>query len=191
MPMPPDGHDPAAGRADLVAARSARAEDRAVLRARAAALARAAAAPRHGETFSAVVFMLGDERYALDTRVVLQVGVLRELTPLPGARAPLHGVTQWRGDVLTVLDLRAVLGASLRGITDLGRLVVVEGGRHAFGILVERLVGMVEVDAAALQPLPREDAAARSLLKGVTEDAVFVVDDGALMEGYGTSAGTR
>lgn len=189
--MRPEAEGVAAAQADLAAARAARGEDRAVLRARAADLARAPAADRPGRTISAVVFMLGDERYALDSAVVLQVAVLRELTPLPGARAPLHGVTQWRGDVLTVLDLRSVLGASLRGITDLGRLVVVEGEGRAFGILVERLVGIMEIDAAALRPLPREDAAARSLLRGVTDDAVFVVDEEALLEGYGTSAGTR
>ncbi|HSJ07204.1 MAG TPA: chemotaxis protein CheW [Longimicrobiales bacterium] len=176
---------------DLVAARAAPDEHRDVLLARAGVLARAGTAQTPAETFSAVVFMLGDERYALDTTVVLQVGVLRELTPLPGARAPLHGVTQWRGDVLTVLDLRSVLGASLRGITDLGRLVVVEGAGRTFGILAERLVGITEIDAARIQPLPHDDAAARSLLRGVTDDAVFVVDEEALLAGYGTSAGTR
>jgi purine-binding chemotaxis protein CheW len=191
MPMRPEDHAVAAGQADLVAARSAREEDGDVLRARAGALARAAVAERQRETFSAVVFMLGDERYALDTTVVLQVGVLRELTPLPGARAPLYGVTQWRGDVLTVLDLRSVLGASLRGITDLGRLVVVEGEGRVFGILAERLAGIMEIDPAALKPLPQDDGAARSLLRGVTEDAVFVVDEEALLGSYGTTAVTR
>jgi purine-binding chemotaxis protein CheW len=172
----------------LAEARAPRQAQRALLRARAKALARAprdAAADR--KVFQAVVFALGDERYALDTRHVLRVDVLSALTPLPGAGSPLHGLTQWRGDVLTLLDLRRALGANLRGITDLGRVIVVEGPDRRFGMLVERLLDIRELDRQRLKALPREDFDEGSLLRGVTDDAVLVIDDDALVTLYGTS----
>src|SRR5690554_5522879 len=95
-------------RSRLSEARKARAEHTELLRARAQALARAPAvtdpATSADDRFQAPVFALGDERYALDTRHVLRAEVLTELTPLPGVGAPLHSLTQWRGDVLTLLD---------------------------------------------------------------------------------------
>lgn len=175
--------------ASLTAARSAHGDDIALLRERARALARPVRTPdtaAAGDTFQAVVFSLGDERYAIDTRHVLRVEVLRQLTPLPGAAAPLHGLTQWRGDVLTLLDLRSVLGASLKGIVDMGRMVVIEADRR-FGILVERLLDIRLIGPQGLKPLPRDDAEARTLLHGLTDDGILVIDDAALIALFGTS----
>lgn len=168
-------------------ARAPREEHRELLSARATELARVPRGERRGAAVPAVVFALGDERYALDMAAVLQVEVLRELTPLPGAAAPLFGVTQWRGEVLTVLDLRTVLGARVRGVTDLGRILVLNGADRTFGILADRVTDMVEVHADRLKPLPHEPGRARSLLRGMTDDAVFVIDEAALLERYGTA----
>lgn len=177
----------------LSAARAPRSEHMELLRRRAQALARPSAAAQgleRDDAFQAIVFVLGDERYAVDTRCVLRVEVLHDLTPLPGAGAPLHGLTQWRGDVLTLLDLRAALGARLRGITDLGRMIVVEGPDRPFGVLVERLLDIRKLDGAQLQALPREDFQARSLLRGVTDDHVLVIDHDVLIALYGATAAT-
>lgn len=176
---------------DLVEARAARQEHRDLLRARAAALARVPRGERRAAAFTAVVFTLGDERYALALAPVLQVAVLRELTPLPGAAEPILGVTEWRGDVLTVLDLRPVVGAAVQGVTDLGRIIVLDGPGRTFGILAHRVSDMVEVHAERLKPLPREPGQERSLLRGMTDDGMLVMDDNLLLERYGTVASVR
>jgi chemotaxis signal transduction protein len=75
-----------------------------------------------------------------------QVAVLLELTPLPGASAPLFGITHWRGDVLTLLDLRAALGAHAGGVTDLSRIIVAGRADRRFGMVVDAVVEMAEVE---------------------------------------------
>jgi purine-binding chemotaxis protein CheW len=189
--MTPEDEQPGLAAA-LAEVRAASTEGLDVLRARANALARALRRAPSAEaergTLQVLVFALGEERYAVDIEHVLWVGVLSELMPLPGARPPLHGLTEWHGDVVTVLDLRSLLGASVQGIADLGRLIVMAGPDRRFGVLVERLLDVVEVGAERLEPLPREDAREVSLLRGMTEDAVFLVDADALIRRYGTAA---
>jgi purine-binding chemotaxis protein CheW len=161
-----------------------------VLRRRAAALARVVRDDTAGETLPAVVFELVDERYAVDARVVLQVHVLSELTPLAGAAAPLFGITHWRGSVLTILDLREQLGVRARGLTDLSRVIVIDGGRQPFGILADAARDFIDLDESSIRPLSADDAARGSLLRGITDDAVLVLDTDALL-GVGRTAVNR
>lgn len=165
----------------LNAARAAARSDVEVLRSRTAALARVPRMQRSTEAMPAVVFQLADERYAIDARIVLEVHVLRELTPLAGARPPLFGITHWRGSVLTILDLREQLGVRARGVTDLSRVIVVDAGRVAFGILADAARDVIDLEDTVVRPLPADEAAARSLLRGMTDDAVLVMDTDAVL----------
>jgi purine-binding chemotaxis protein CheW len=166
----------------LNAARSAAVADVARLRRRALALARVP--PRLGLTGArpAVVFELADEHYAIDARIVLEVHVLRDLTPLAGARPPLFGITYWRGTVLTILDLRERLGVRSRGVTDLSRVVVIDGGRHPFGILADAARDIIDLELATIRSLPEDEAAARDLVRGITDSAVLVMDTDAVLK---------
>ena len=152
-----------------------------ILRKRAAQLARVPASDRAAEAMPAVVFELADERYAIDARIVLQVHVLRQLTPLAGARPPLFGITHWRGMVLTILDLRAELGVRSSGVTDLSRVLVIDGGRNPFGILADAARDFIDLAQTTVRPLGAEEAAARTLLRGITDDAVLVMDPDAVL----------
>lgn len=162
--------------------RAPREEHRALLRQRAAALARVPRDEQPRDTFPAIVFSLGGEQWAVAAASVLQVFVLRELTPLPGASAPLFGVTQWRGDVLVLLDLREELGIRAPGLTDLGRVIVVEGRDHPFGIIADATSDMIEIDTAGIRPV---SGSTRRLVRGMLDTGIVVLDTDALLGVYG------
>jgi purine-binding chemotaxis protein CheW len=170
---------------ELAGARAPLPEDVALLRQRAAQLARAPTIVGDTPRTRSLVFRLGGEDYALASAVTLQVAVLRELTPLPRGAAPLFGVTHWRGEVLTILDLREVLGARVRGVTDLSRVVVIDGTDRVFGIIADAVTDMIDIDEEDVRPLPAEDGRG-SLLRGMTGTGVLVVDADALVARYGT-----
>jgi purine-binding chemotaxis protein CheW len=173
------------GRVDLNRQRAPHAEHRAVLRGRALALARTPPAPVEGEFITALVFEFGNARYAVDAAAVLQVTPLRDLTPLPGATLPLLGVTYWRGQVLTVFDLRGPLGVQVRGLTDMGKLIVLDGTGHDFGILADRVSDMTPIDIGSLRPVESRGGRDSALLRGMTDDAVLVIDAATLLRTYG------
>lgn len=127
-----------------------------------------------------VVFTLGGERYALAASRVLEVAALRAFTPLPAAAAPLFGLSYWRGDVLTVIDLRGPLRVPAAGLTDLSRLIVVEHGAHPFAFLADAAPGVVAVEPGEVQPLgPAGEGP--ELVAGVVPGGLIVIDPDALL----------
>ena len=134
-----------------------------------------------------LTFSVSRERFAIDSRYVFAAFMLSDLVPLPGATAPVVGLTRWRGDVLTVIDLRGLVGAATNALDDLGRVIVVGASSPEFGILADTLGDIERVDIARLYPptanRSREAYAreARAMLLGVTAEAIHVVDAVALI----------
>lgn len=131
---------------------------------------------------SHVVVRLGGGRFALPMDAVAEVGRTPSVTRVPGTPAWVSGVTNWRGRILGVLDLRLLLGVPAEG--DDGRLVVLARNGVAVGVVAERVDGVIVVDADALEPaLATLPAEAGALLEGQLTDEhgpVGVVDAGAV-----------
>ena len=157
---------------------------REILEIRARALAQPAAAPA-GDTLELVTFALANEVYAIESRYVIAVFKLIDLSPLPGAEPPVCGVTAWRGELLTILDLRAALRLSVTALNDLSRVVVLGEDRPAFGILADAVMGLVTLPASEVRELPEGDAAKREYLRGVTSGAMLVLEAMKLLESRG------
>ena len=84
---------------------------RRILEERARAVARVpAAAPAVGALVEIIRFALGEERYAVETNCVREILRFKAATPLPGTPDFLVGVTNLRGQILAVFDLRRFLG---------------------------------------------------------------------------------
>ena len=175
----------AAGRA--VAGVTAASPERArqVLEERARALARPAAPPPAADRLELLTFALANEVYAVESRYVVAVSRLTDLSPLPGAEPPVFGVTAWRGGLLTIVDLRRVLGLSVDGLNDLGRVIVLGEERPAFGILADAVWELVRRPAAEVRNPPDGIAAKREYLRGLTADAVLVLDATKLLQLHG------
>lgn len=86
------------------------ADIRQILEARAAALAAVPAIEVAGEQRSVVCFQLGASRYATDSIHVLEVSVLNDCVPIPCTPPHVAGLVNQRGRLLTVIDLRPILG---------------------------------------------------------------------------------
>jgi purine-binding chemotaxis protein CheW len=149
-----------------------------VLRERAARLARppGGAAPA-GELLDLLEFRLAGERYAVETRYVSEVHPLRDLTPLPGTPAFVRGIVNLRGRILPVYDLKKFFALPELGVTDLHRVLVVNGGDFEIGLLADVVVGVRALPATSLSPpLPTLSAIAAEYLKGISEERLVVLD---------------
>jgi purine-binding chemotaxis protein CheW len=154
---------------------------RAVLEDRARALARPVTSPAPADELELITFTLANEVYALESRYVLAVFRLEDVAPLPGAAAPVLGLTAWRGDLLTVLDLRPALGLPATALDDLGRVIAVGEERAAFGVLADAVQELVRIPASEVREPPEGVAARRDYLRGVTHGAMLVLDGDRLL----------
>lgn len=128
-----------------------------------------------------VHFTLGGERLALEARWLLGVAKLMTLADLPGAEPPVRGVTVWRGELLTVLDIRPVLGISTAVLSDLTRVLVLGERRARFGLLVDAVGDVADLSGVDLLPTP-PGSLAREYLIGVTAEAGLVLDGARLLQ---------
>ncbi len=157
------------------------AESSSILARRARALARPLADESRRDGRLVVHFTLGGERLVLEARWLLGITKLTTLAALPGAVPPVRGVTVWRGDLLTILDIRPVLGISTAGLGDLTRVLVVGERRPRFGLLVDGVGDVVDLADVGLLPAPA-GSPARDYLLGVTADAGLVLDGAKLLQ---------
>lgn len=152
----------------------------AVLEERARALARVAAPPA-GEALEVVTFILANETYAVESSLVVAVFRLTDLALLPGAEPPVCGVTAWRGELLTILDLRPLLGLSSTALNDLSRVIVLGEEGPTFGVLADAVREIVVVPVSDVREPPERTAAGREYLRGITGQAVLILDGRALV----------
>lgn len=121
-----------------------------------------------------VIFRVEKERYGLPLAAVKEVVVPPErFTRVPRAPTAVAGVMNLRGRVVTVVELRQLLGLP-DGPTPPGRVVLLERGRKDLGLLVTDVEGIEAVERVTTAP-GKPTAAVRGVarLKGL---AVTVLD---------------
>lgn len=155
----------------------------AILDERARVLARVPERPLEAaERIEVVAFALAGERLALETRFVRRVLSRWEATPVPGAPEVLVGVTNLQGDVLALFDLRILFGMARTDRPASALLLVLGEEAHELGILVDAVDDMRPLRVADLLEPPASLARlGRGVLRGVTEDALIVIDGHALL----------
>lgn len=147
------------------------------LDARARRLAQPAVPERAGATLRVLTMTVAGTSLAVEVERVVEVFRLERLARVPGARPALAGITAWRGEVLSLVDVRGALGLSTGALHDLARVVVLGDPRAPVGVLVDAVDDVRDLPGEALRPPPADCTPAwRALVRAVTSDAVLVLD---------------
>lgn len=108
----------------------------------------------------AILFSLGSNRYALDTRSVVEIVPVLALTAAPHAPEFIAGQFDYRGTIVPVIDLRRLVeGENCR--TELStRIVLIHYGDHLLGLMAEKVteVRRLEEERALAPPVSSSDA---------------------------------
>ncbi len=129
-----------------------------------------------------LTFIIGNEAYGIETSFIREVSQLKELTPIPGLPHYFIGVTNVRGKILTVVDLKKFFELPEKDITDLNKLVVLQSENIEFGILADSIIGTADIKPADLQSdLPTLTGIRSEFLKGVTKDHAIILDGAKIL----------
>lgn len=152
--------------------------DEEILRERARELARPVIRPpERKESLEVLEFKLARERYAVETRHVCESVALSNLTPLPCVPPFVAGVVNFRGHVLSVIDLKTFFELSGSGLTDLHRVIVISGGDLEFGLLADTVERVCRVELSSLERgLPTLEGIGADYLIGVSAERLIVLD---------------
>jgi purine-binding chemotaxis protein CheW len=103
-----------------------------------------------------VTCQVGEEVFALPVREVQEILRVSGLTRVPHAPHPVRGVTNMRGYVLPVVDLRLRLGLPAIELGERHRVMVVSSRGRLIGLLVDRVEQVVQIDRLAVEAPPEE-----------------------------------
>lgn len=131
----------------------------------------------------AVIISLSGEIFTIDLKSVREVFVVESITPVPGMPSGLVGVTNLRGTVIPLLDLRPMFG--LNAEKALQYAVVVKHGNRQIGILVDSApeIRTIATDQFLPAPVGRWEVAVpfvsivvklEDRLRGVLETSVLL-----------------
>jgi purine-binding chemotaxis protein CheW len=101
-----------------------------------------------------LTFTLGGEHYGIDIMLVQEIRSYAPATRIPNAPAYVTGVTNLRGAIIPLVDLGARVLAAAVDPTPVTAVVVVTVRDKMLGLIVESVTDVVDVDAAAIQPVP-------------------------------------
>lgn len=152
-------------------------DNRKLLKARAAALAKKPQMKEADEYIEVVEFLLAHEKYAIQSVFVSEVYPLKELTPLPCTPQFVAGIINVRGKIISVIDIKKFFDLPEKGITDLNKVIIIHNGMMEFGILADAVVGATQIPLRDIQPsLPTLIGIRAEYLRGVTKDGLVVLD---------------
>ena len=134
------------------------------------------------EILEIMVFRLGNERMGIETRFVCEVDRPGDITSVPGSPHFLVGVTNLRGGVLAVMDLREFFGIPAVENNERSQIVILGGDHPDFAILVDEVYEVVGLHIDdVLEPPSSVFGMGGDCLRGVTKDALLVLDGEALL----------
>lgn len=101
-----------------------------------------------------VVFRLADEQYGIPISAVREIIELERVSRLPEMPEFVEGITDLRGQIIPIVSLRKRFHLAPRAERQSTRTIVVELGEIEAGLLVDDVVGVVQVPSGSVQPPP-------------------------------------
>jgi len=110
------------------------------------------------ETYQVLTFILGGESYGVDILRVQEIRGWSSVTKIPHAPPHVLGVLNLRGSIVPIVDLRMRFNLERAEYTAVTVIIVLSvfspAGRRDFGVVVDGVSDVVDVNAAEVKPPP-------------------------------------
>jgi purine-binding chemotaxis protein CheW len=112
--------------------------------------------------------------YGVDIGQVQEIGSIEEVTRVPGAPLHVKGVMNLRGKIITIVDMKRLLGfASLidaaNAFSTNDRIIVAQVGMSVIGLLVDEVDQVVEVSPSDIESAPTVLSETAPYIKGIVK----------------------
>jgi purine-binding chemotaxis protein CheW len=109
-----------------------------------------------------ISFAIGDEQYGVDIMAVREIKEWSGVTQLPNQPEYMRGVLNLRGVMVPIIDLRCRFGQGLTEATPVHVVIVVQVESKTMGLLADRVLDIVSVEASRIQPVPQVSRASQA-----------------------------
>ena len=98
-----------------------------------------------------VIFRLGHEYYALDIQAVQEIVRMQTITAIPATEFWVEGITNLRGRVVPVIDLRKRCNVTVSEYTPETRIVVVSSTTGMVGLIVDAVSEVLRIPSEQVE----------------------------------------
>ena len=126
----------------------------------------------HATQSKFIIFSLGGSKYAVPIQQVLEVGEPQRITPVPNVPDWVLGVTNLRGDIISVVDCGAFLNLHEKASLTLSSMCVVRNKRQDMvtSLMVDNIEGMLNLEEQFIaQPEASDNNQILVFLQGIYE----------------------
>jgi purine-binding chemotaxis protein CheW len=117
-----------------------------------------------------VIFRLADEYYAIDIQAVQEIVRMQTITSIPGADSWVEGITNLRGRVVPVIDLRRRCNVDAGDHSAETRIVVVSSKNGMVGLVVDAVSEVLRIPGEQVEyPSSIVTALENSYLRGIAK----------------------
>lgn len=132
-----------------------------------------------------VVFELENEKYGVDIASVEGIIKMQEITRLPHAPEFIEGITNLRGTIVPVVDLRTRFGLPRKEPTRDTRIVIANMDSSKVGIIVDAVTQVIRVPDDKIEPPPQMSVTINSaFIKNIAKlesELVILLDLGKVL----------
>ena len=124
-------------------------------------------------------FKLGSMEYTIPILKVREIINAPVITRMPQAPHYIEGVTNLRGSIIVIVNLKSLLNMDGDSGGDGGKIIVISSGKITFGVLVDGITGVIEIDGGTVEHPERFFSEKMEQIKGVAKikDKLLVLLD--------------
>jgi purine-binding chemotaxis protein CheW len=101
-----------------------------------------------------VTFRVDKEVYGIAVEIVKSIERVSQITPIPLSNESIEGVINLRGVIVTVLDLRKMLGMSLKDFTSETRFLVINNNAY----IVDEAMDVLDITESQIEGYRSSDS---------------------------------
>lgn len=98
-----------------------------------------------------VVFSLGSEHYAIDTRFIDGIDKILQVTKVPNVSYYIKGLANLRGNIISIVSLKAYL--NIESNTPEENTLIFNKDGEQIGLLVDQVVKVINIDESEIESL--------------------------------------
>lgn len=120
----------------------------------------AASLQHRADSSQFVAFQLDDQQYAFPIERIREIVILQNITPVPQVAEHVDGVTNLRGQIIPVVQLRCLFKLQRRPDDEETRTIVVQVGDRMIGCTVDSVSRVLRLPHSEIQEAPESIVAA-------------------------------
>lgn len=115
-----------------------------------------------------LTFHIDKENYGIEIRHVIEIIVMQEITVVPDMPDFIIGVINLRGQVISVMDIRARFKMEAREYDDRTCIIVVKINDISIGLIVDTVNEVIDIPESQMDPPPKTHSGiGSSYIKGM------------------------